>query len=250
MVAVFLSLLSVGLAEDGEGESMKKGTFEKNGEKLPYRWIKVGEDENPPLVLFLHGAGERGDDNEAQLRHGVSDLLAWLQREDKSAVVLAPQCRKGVWWAKLDGDFRSPKGGSLPKEPSLMMELVFGAVDRLVESESVDRKKIYVTGLSMGGFGSFAAVAYRPDFFAAAMPVCGGGDPATAAAMKKVPFYVFHGEGDRIVPVGASELMVEALRKAGGTAGFRKYPEVGHDSWSATYGDPEVWEWLFMQAKE
>jgi predicted peptidase len=120
----------------------------------------------------------------------------------------------------------------------------------LVKSQDVNQTQIYVTGLSMGGFGSFAAVARRPDFFAAAMPVCGGGDRSTAAAMKAVPFWVFHGEADKVVPLGSSETMVEALRKAGGSVKFRKYPGVGHDSWSATYGDPAVWEWLFSQKKK
>ena len=231
-------------------KNMTKGLFEKEGKQLPYRWIKVGQEKNPALVLFLHGAGERGADNEAQLTHGVGDLISWLEKMGKSAVVLAPQCQSGVWWADLEGNFRAAGGARLPDKPSLMMDLVFGAADRLVESENVDRERVYVTGLSMGGFGSFAAVAYRPDFFAAAMPVCGGGDATKAETMKGVPFWVFHGEEDKVVPLGSSEAMVKALREAGAKVKFRKYPGVGHDSWSATYRDPAVWKWLFAQKKK
>lgn len=254
---VFLSLLTLVMTEvaganpePDPSKMMTKSLYENEGKQLPYRWIKVGQGKNPALVLFLHGAGERGSDNEAQLTHGVGDLIKWLGKKGKSAVVLAPQCQTGVWWADLRGNFRSDEGARLPEKPSFMMDLVFGATDLLLKSEEVDRERVYVTGLSMGGFGSFAAVAYRPDLFAAAMPVCGGGDATTAQRMKGVPFWVFHGEEDKVVPLGSSETMVKALRGAGASVKFRKYPGVGHDSWSATYRDPAVWEWLFAQKKK
>jgi len=176
---VLLSSTVSGLAEAASPEKvMKTEVYQAKESKLPYRWAKVGEGDDPALVLFLHGAGERGDDNKAQLAHGLTELLTWLEKEGESAVVVAPQCQRGVWWADLRGNFRSPKGGRLPGKPSEMMTMVF-----------------------------------------------------------------------KVVPVGSSEVMVEALRKTGATVGFRKYPGVGHDSWSKTYGDPEVWEWLFTQKR-
>lgn len=251
MKCVFLALAGMAMICHGlPVKEMKREVFKKEGSELPYRWVRTPGEGNPALVLFLHGAGERGDDNEAQLVHGVADLLAWLEKEGKAAVVVAPQCPKGVWWADLKGDFRSPEGGRLEGEASPRMTMVSGIVDQLVEQEKVDPKRVYVTGLSMGGFGTFAAVARRPELFAAAIPVCGGGDPTKAGVMKQVPFRVFHGAADQIVPVGASEVMVKALREAGGKVDLEVYPGVGHDSWTRTYRNPEVWNWLFEQKRK
>lgn len=230
-------------------DEMKAETHHKTGQSLPFRWIKMGQSETPALVLFLHGAGERGSDNEAQVKHGVPDLVNWISESEESAVVIAPQCNPNVWWVELSGDFRALKGGNLAEQPSAVMVMVFEVVDRFAIEHNVDSSRIYVTGLSMGGFGSFAAVAYRPEFFAAAVPICGGGDPGTAAKMKKVPFWVFHGAADNVVPVKASEIMVNALKKEGADVQFRKYPGVRHDSWSATFRNRDVWKWLFAQKK-
>lgn len=248
MMSLLLVTLSVAFANPEE--KMKAEVHKKNDNALPFRWAKVGESKSPALVLFLHGAGERGDDNKAQLKHGIPDLLKWLEVNKESAVVIAPQCNLGVWWANLHGDFRSPEGGDLEDKPSAMMTMVFEVVDRLAKEHQVDPKRIYVTGLSMGGFGSFAAVARRPGFFAAAMPICGGGDPKTAVKMKDVPFWVFHGKSDNVVPLNASAIMVDALKKAGTQVEFTQYPGVGHDSWSATYRERKVWKWLFEQKKK
>jgi predicted peptidase len=251
MMKTFVVLFgTILIACGGPAEEMKAEVQKKDEKSLPYRWTKIGDADTPALVLFLHGAGERGTNNEAQLKHGVPDLLKWLKENDQSAVVIVPQCNPEVWWADLRGDFRSPKGGDLAKEPSAMMTMVFEVVDKLAKEHKVDPKRIYVTGLSMGGFGSFAAVARRPEFFAAAMPICGGGDPATAEKMKKVPFWVFHGEDDTVVPLNNSAMMVDALKNAGAEVKFRKYPGVGHDSWSATYRDAGVWKWLFEQKRK
>jgi len=237
------------MAMAGSAEEMKTEVHEKEGKSLPFRWTKVGEGESPALVLFLHGAGERGSDNQAQLKHGMPDLLKWLEATKQSAVVVAPQCNPGVSWADLKGDFRSSEGGQLSETPSVMMTMVFEVVDRLAKENKVDSSRIYVTGLSMGGFGSFGAVGYRPDFFAAAMPVCGGGDSTTAEKMKKVPFRIYHGAADSVVPVACSRVMAEALKKAGADVKLIEYPGVNHDSWTQTYQNDEVWKWLFAQKK-
>jgi predicted peptidase len=242
-------LATVAMAVAGPLEEMKEVVHEKDGKSLPYRWTTVGEGESPAMVLFLHGAGERGDDNKAQLKHGVPDLLKWLEANKQHAVVVAPQCNKGVWWADLKGDFRSPEGGKLSETPSDMLTMVFEVVDKLAKENKVDPSRIYVTGLSMGGFGSFGAVGHRPDFFAAAMPICGGGDPSTAEKMKKVPFRVYHGGADAVVPAACSQIMVKALEKAEADVKLIEYPGVNHDSWTQTYKNDEVWKWLFAQKK-
>ena len=244
-----LLLATVAMAVAAPVDEMKAVVHEKDGKSLPYRWTKTGESEKPALVLFLHGAGERGEDNKAQLKHGVPDLLKWLEANKESAVVIAPQCNPGVWWADLSGDFRKPGESTLSKDPSAMMTMVFEVVDKLAKENKVDPARIYVTGLSMGGFGSFGAVGHRPDFFAAAMPICGGGDSKTAEKMKKVPFWVFHGDADNTVPVECSRVMVKALKDAGAEVKLTEYPGVGHDSWTQTYKNDDVWKWLFSQKK-
>lgn len=250
MIKTFLAILATTATSlAGSIDDMKAAVHEKDGVTLPYRWTKTGESGSPALVLFLHGAGERGTDNKSQTRHGVPDLLKWLEANKETAVVVAPQCNPDVWWADLSGNFREPGEGTLNKEPSAMMSGVFAIVDKLAKENKVDPARIYVTGLSMGGFGSFAAVAYRPDFFAAAIPICGGGDSKTVEKMKKVPFHIFHGGADDVVPPACSRVMAEALKKAGAKVEFTEYPGVNHDSWTQTYGNDQVWKWLFSQKK-
>ncbi|MGA0845214.1 MAG: hypothetical protein ACO3RV_01620 [Luteolibacter sp.] len=133
---VFLALAGMTMICHGVPvNEMKREVFKNEGSELPYRWVRTPGEGDPALVLFLHGAGERGDDNEAQLVHGVADLLARLEKEGEAAVVVAPQCPKGVWWADLKGDFRSPEGGRLEGEASPRMALVFGMLDQLMKPE-------------------------------------------------------------------------------------------------------------------
>lgn len=230
-------------------EDMKAETHKKEDRSLPYRWTKIGEGQSPAMVVFLHGAGERGSDNKAQLKHGVSDLLKWIQAHHKNVVVLVPQCNQGVWWANAS-HVRSAQGAKLADDTSMMLTMVFEVADRLAKENQVDPQRIYITGLSMGGFGTFAAVARRPDYFAAAMPICGGGDPSTAGQMKKVPFRVYHGDADGVVPASCSRVMVDALKKVGADVKLTEYPGVGHDSWTQTYKNDQTWEWLFSQTKK
>lgn len=226
---------------------LEKKEIGKNGKTLKYRLGTVGAGEKLPLLVFLHGAGERGDDNVAQIKHGVKDLVAWCEEEKQGCHILVPQCPRDGWWSNTDGNFKAPEGITMKAKPAWTMALVFDVLDGLVAKGGVDTDRIYITGLSMGGYGTFDGVCRRPEFFAAAMPVCGGGDPKQAGKIKDLPMWVFHGGKDKVVPPEMSRAMVDAVKAAGGTPKYREYPEAGHDSWSATYSDPEVWTWLFGQ---
>lgn len=174
-----------------------------------------------PLLLFLHGAGERGTDLEQVAVHGpVKEVRRGLTLP---MVVVAPQCPLGQWW-NFDA----------------LSELA----DQLVRDDSLDPKRLYLTGLSMGGYGTWGLLARRPALFAAAIPICGGGNPKKADRIANTPLWVFHGEQDDVIPVSESEAMVRAVRDAGGRVEWTVYPNVSHDSWSATYEAQATYDWL------
>lgn len=202
-----------------------------------------------PLVVFLHGSGERGNDNEAQLKWGVKNFATSEQMKMHSAFVVAPQCPMEQSWANFIFDERN---GSIQMQdsPSKSMELLIKLVKQLIKDYPVDTDRIYITGLSMGGLGTFDAIARYPDLFAAAVPVCGGGDPTTAPQIKNIPIWIFHGAEDTSVEPQYSVDMLQALIDAGAHPGLTYYPEVGHFSWIAAFSDPLMMEWLFRQRKE
>jgi predicted peptidase len=221
----------------------EKHTFTKGDEKLNYRMMtpaKVEGKKTYPLVIFLHGAGERGDDNKAQLKHGAAEFAKAATREKHPCFLIAPQCPAKGWWA---GSFR---GKSMPGSGKLVLELI----EKVCKEQPIDKKRIYITGLSMGGFGSWALLAEKPDLFAAGIPICGGGDEKAAEKLAKIPIWVFHGDEDKAVKVDLSRAMVKAIEKAGGKPKYTEYKGVGHDSWTQTYRNAEVIDWLFAQKKE
>lgn len=220
-----------------------------NGKTLKYRLLKP-QGYNPerkyPVVVFLHGAGERGDDNRAQLKHGMAEFCKPQWREKYPSYVIAPQCPTGQKWSDVDWSLPS---STLPERISESLQLTMELVDTMAADAAVNKNRIYLTGLSMGGYGTWDALARRPDFFAAAIPICGGGDPKTAATFAKVPLWCFHGDDDKAVPVHRSREMIEALKGAGGQPKYTEYPGVGHDSWTRSYANPEVIDWMFKQLR-
>ncbi len=192
-------------------------------------WLYLPEGYTPekkyPLVLFLHGRGERGSNLEAVLTHGPPKLVK--QGKSFPFIMVAPQ---------LDGVHMFWQTNEL-----------LALLDHIEQEYSVDADRVYCTGLSMGGFATWALGVAAPERFAALLPICGGGDPPNAARLKHVPTWVFHGAEDPVVPVGLSEQMVNAMKKAGGTPRFTSYPGVKHDSWTETYNNPEIYEWMLQQ---
>jgi predicted peptidase len=162
-------------------------------------------------------------------------------------LVVAPQCPLGHRWVEVHWESGAPH--ETPDEPSLPMSLTMELLDALEKELSIDPDRRYVTGLSMGGFGAFDLIVRRPDAFAAAVVICGGADDSRAAQMAHIPFRIFHGSEDPVVPVARSRSIVEALKTAGGNPSYTEYAGVGHNSWTRAYDEPELVEWLFGQRR-
>lgn len=245
----FISSFSA-LSQDDWKDWMLHKTFETSQGLLPYRMYvpdSIGPDEKLPLVLFLHGAGERGDDNEAQLTHGVRHFMNDSIRMQFRCIILAPQCPANARWVEVDWSNASHK---MPARISVPLFQTFTLLDSLIAALPVDTLRVYITGLSMGGFGTWDALARRPDFFAAAMPVCGGGDEGTACLMKKVPVLAFHGKLDHLVIPSRTTNMVNAVNQCGGNAQFVLFPKLGHLCWEQVYSNVENIRWLFLQKRQ
>lgn len=221
------------------------------GETLNYR-LMVPKDYSPsgtekyPLVLFLHGAGERGDDNTKQLVHETKEFATDTNRQKFPCFVIAPQCPDGKKWTEVDWSADTHKQ---PEEESISLKLTRELMASLEKEFRIDTKRLYVTGLSMGGYGTWDMISRTPDLFAAAIPICGGADEAQAERLTKLPIWVFHGDKDTVVKPERSRRMIEAIKKAGGDPKYTEYPDVDHDSWSQTYSNPDVTAWLFAQRK-
>ncbi|HYR57880.1 MAG TPA: GDSL-type esterase/lipase family protein [Chthoniobacteraceae bacterium] len=198
-----------------------------------------------PLVLFLHGAGERGTDNAAQLKHGAPLFAKPEVRGQYPCFVVAPQCPPEKKWVDIDWNSDTPK----QPEINATMSLVLGALDAVQKEFSVDPDRLYVTGLSMGGYGTWDFITRFPEKWAAAAPVCGGGDKELVIRAKSVPIWAFHGLEDKTVKPERSRELIDAIVAAGGKPLLSEYPYLAHDSWTTAYGEPELLPWLFAQKR-
>jgi predicted peptidase len=203
--------------------------------------------ERYPLVLFLHGAGERGNDNTKQLKYLPTWLADPAVRRRHPCFVLAPQCRMDERW--VDVSWADAKSTPQPAAPTVDLAAVTKALEETLVREAVDPARIYLTGLSMGGYGTWDLATRMPDRFAAILPVCGGGDDRVAARIAALPIWCFHGDADTAVPVDRSRTMVAAVKAAGGRPIYSELAGVGHDSWTPAYRDAFVLDWLFSQRK-
>jgi predicted peptidase len=231
-------------------EAYKFRTYkDAGGQTLPYRLLspkEIAPGKNYPLVLFMHGVGERGTDNTGQLIHGAGEFAKPENRQKYPCFVIAPQCPPNCRWVEVDWSLPSHV---MPQKPSVPLRLALELVEKLAAELPVDKSRIYVTGLSMGGFGAWDAIQRRPELFAAAIPVCGGGDAAEAPKLKNLPIWAFHGNKDGVVLPRRTTDMIEAVAKAGGSPKMTLYPGVDHNSWTRTYANPKVLAWLFEQKK-
>jgi predicted peptidase len=181
-----------------------------------------------PLILFLHGISERGDDLEIVRKHGIPKVVD--EMGDFPFITLSPQCPEEAWWWEKT-------------------EALAALLDDVISRYTVDESRIYLTGLSMGGYGTWALAIAHPERFAAIAPICGGGDPADVCVLKDTPTWVFHGALDETVPLQRSREMVNALRACGGDVMFKIYPDLGHDAWTKTYEDASLYEWFMSNCR-
>ncbi len=230
--------------------------YKNQGEELNYRILypeNFSSNKSYPVILFLHGSGERGNDNKKQLVHGSEMFLDSSFRKAHPCVVIFPQCPKESYWSNADVD-RKPGGFGLEfknlGEPTQAMAMLVSLMDSIGDLKYSRDNQIYVGGLSMGGMGTFEILARRPDMFAAAFPICGGGNTeAVSLYAKKVNLWVFHGAKDDVVLPSNSVDMVIALRNAGGNAKFTLYKDANHNSWNSTFEEPALMSWLFSNVK-
>lgn len=234
----------------------KKVFTSPSGQQLPYRILfpeNYDQSKKYPLVLFLHGGGERGDDNEKQLTHGAKLFLIEENRKNFQAIVIVPQCPMDSYWAAAVIDrtttpFTITVDYSKPEPVALQSAVAL--VKKISKEEGVDKKRIYITGISMGGMGTYEAIYRYPKLFAAAMPICGAGDVNRYdQRVAKVPFRVFHGAVDAVVDVKNSQQMVEKLKVLKASVGYTKYPNVNHNSWDNAFAEPDFLSWMFSKKR-
>lgn len=258
LVISLLSLVVIGSESMISEETDLENRFEakkyesSRGNILPYRLLKpkaIDRLWNYPLVLLLHGIGERGEDNKAQLKWGAKEFATDENMEKYPCFVVVPQCPISDFWASALRDLS--KDFKMSEEPTQALKMTLDLVVALQdEFPQIDSNRLYITGLSMGGFGTWDAIQRYPDMFAAAVPICGGGDVSKADLLTKIPIWVFHGAEDRLVDPKWSRNMIDAIKTAGGNPKYIEYPDVGHHSWVPAYSDPELFDWLFNQKKD
>lgn len=250
-----LSLLLSFPAYSGDKLSFLKKKFTTNtGYELNYR-VLYPADYNPeqqyPLILFLHGAGERGSDNEAQLVHGGDLLASHENRTTYPAIIIAPQCPAEIYWV----DYKRPSeagekryfypANAITKPLAAVKELV----DDYIARGLIDKQNMHITGLSMGGIATFDLVFRYPNLFVTATPICGGVNTERAEKYKgKTIFRIFHGEADEVVDVAFSRDAYAALQKGGTKVSYKEYPGVNHNSWDNAFAEPDFISWMFNQA--
>ena len=217
-----------------EGKTVSKLTTENLEVTVPVKmkyFVALPENyekqKSCSLVLFLHGSGERGDDLEIVKTHGLPRLIS--EGKKFPFIMVAPQCPKGIWWQATE---------------------LTALLNKIEKEYRVDKDRIYVTGLSMGGYGTWALAAYTPHRFAAIAPVCGGGVTNKIKQYPYTPVWAFHGDKDPAVPVKRSEEMVKEVNRLGGTAKLTIYPNVGHLCWKETYENPKLYEWLLSHKRQ
>lgn len=237
-------------------ELFERREYISENDTLRYRILfpeDFSENKKYPLLFVLHGAGERGRDNDAQLTHGSDLFLKAEMRKVFPAIVIFPQVESGDYWAKVEVN-----RDSIPlqfefknqEEPTKAMRLLMDFSEEIAAKKFTDTNRVYVGGLSMGGMGTYEILYRKPEFFAAAFAICGGADPAIVDKYRKgLNIWIFHGEKDDVVPPEFSKTMARVINSKGGNAKLSLYPEDNHNSWDTAFAEPYLLPWLFSHKK-
>ncbi len=257
MIFLLFPLIFCGINKLNAQESLrafqKREFLDDSGNRMPYRILLPMDydcSKKYPLLIFLHGSGERGNDNEAQLKHGSTLFLQEEIRKNFQAIVVFPQCPSGESWSNMESDSTGKWDFPFTQIPNKQMNLLSGLLGDLKVNNCVDEQKIYLGGLSMGAFGILEWLAREPEKFAAAFPICGGGNTLlTSIYGSKIPTWFFHGDADNVVPVSYSRDLVNKIKSEKGNVRYTEYPGVGHDSWNNAFKEAELLSWLLKNKK-
>ena len=246
---IFFSLFIIINLNSQSLDLYEKEIFVYKNDSLNYRILKpLNYDKNKqyPVHLILHGAGERGNDNVSQLIHGGELFLKKENREKYNSWVIFPQASKNDWWG-----YSHPYKFNYNVSESKDMSLVLNLMDNFIERKDVDPNKVYVSGLSMGGMGTFVILNLRPEMFAAATPICGDGEPSSVSNFaKKVPVWIFHGSDDKTVHPNESLKMAKSIISSGGSPKITFYENVGHNSWNNAFAEKDFLKWIHSKTKK
>lgn len=248
-------LLGVCIQSNAGNSIYLKKTFIHKGDTLHYRVIlpenvQPNKNNKVPLVIFLHGAGERGNDNEKQLTHGAALFADSINRSKYPAIVIFPQCPADKYWVSV----KERKNGNfifnVPQKPELPLELVYKLIQEYIKNPLVDKKRVYISGLSMGGMGTYDLICRHPKMFAAAVPICGAVNVERLKKARKMAIRIYHGSQDEVVSVEHSRNAYIELKANGAEkVEFFEFPGVGHNSWESAFAHPDFLEWLFSNRK-
>ena len=232
----------------------EKEIFVYEDDTLNYRILKplnYNPNKQYPVHLFLHGSGERGNDNSSQLTHGGKLFLKKENREKYNSWVIFPQCSKNDRWPSLSSDQWDKSFNNNNSKPNKSLGLVIRLMDKFIEKNQVDKQRIYLSGLSMGGMGTFEILFRRPNMFAAATPICGNGIPQLAKLYAdKVPLWIFHGSDDNVVSPKYSLAMAKAIIEAGGSPKMTLYENTGHGSWNNAFEEKDFLKWIHSKSNK
>ena len=246
---------SICFSAHAKNELFLKKEFIYKGDTLLYRVMYPENSDNQktaslPLVVFLHGSGERGNDNEKQLKHGGALFIDSLNRVEYPAIVIFPQCPEDQSWVTLEDTEKSKFNLIDTQNPTKPLELVKRLVDYYIKNEAVDPKRIYIAGLSLGGMGTYDLICRYPKMFAAAIPICGAVNVARLKKVRKMPIRIYHGSIDNSVsPEYSRNAYMELKAKGSQKVEYIEFPGVEHNSWDSAFAQPDFLKWLFSQTK-